>query len=339
MSYYSEPVAHIFRADAIESIHYGSAVVVDSNGHLLYRIGDPYMVTYFRSSSKPFQAIPVIESGAAKRFNFTPKEIAIMAGSHSGEDFHIETVKQILDKIGLTPDHLQCGVHVPHRYTALNLVPEPGREFTQLEHNCSGKHAGMLAAAVHKGLTVEDYLSPEHLIQQMIKKALSDLCVYPEEKITVGIDGCSAPNFAMPIYNMALGFARFISPNSVAKDKAKVYSAISQAMMEYPEMVAGTQRFDTVAARTPGESMISKAGAEAIESFGFVGRKAGATLKITDGGTRALFPVATELLYKLGARSKCDELEKFHRPPITNFRNIEVGRIEPVFSLHKIEEE
>ncbi len=339
MDYQSVAVAKIFKNETAESIHWGSAAVVDAEGRLLYRVGDPYLVTFMRSSSKPFQAIPIVESGAAKRFEFTPKELAIMTGSHSGEDDQVELVKTIFDKIGLSESNLQCGVHPPHRYAAMKLTPEPGRVFTQFEHNCSGKHAGMLAVAVHKGYSVEDYLSPEHPVQQHIRKAISEICNYPEEKLSVGIDGCSAPNFAMPLYNMALGFARLITPNAVPKEKAKAYSAIAMAMTEHPYLVAGTGRFDTVAALSPGEQLISKAGAEAVQCFAFVNRHQGAAIKITDGGPRALYPVAVEFLYKMGMRAKSESLEEFHRPDVLNWRQIVVGRIEPGFEIMEVEKE
>jgi L-asparaginase II len=337
MNYQSVSIARVFRGETVESTHWGSAAVVGADGRLLYRVGDPYLIAFMRSSSKPFQAIPVVESGAARRFEFTSKELAIITGSHSGEADQVDIVKSILDKIGLSEDHLQCGVHPPHRYMAMKLTPDPGQVYTRYEHNCSGKHAGMLAVAVHKGFSVADYLSPEHPVQQYIRKAISEICGYPEEKLAVGIDGCSAPNFALPLYNMALGFARLISPNSVPREKASIYSTIARAMMEHPYLVAGTGRFDTVVASAPGEPLIAKAGAEAVQCFAVVNRHIGAAIKITDGTPRALYPVGVEFLYKMGIRSKVDALEDFHRPDIMNWRQLVVGHIEPGFEILEVE--
>jgi L-asparaginase II len=339
MSYYPVPVARVYRGAAVESTHWGSAAVVDANGRLLYRVGDPYLVTFMRSSSKPFQAIPVVESGAAKKFEFSSRELAIMCGSHSGESFHVEIVKSILDKIGLDESYLQCGVHIPHRYSSLKQTPEPGRVFSSIEHNCSGKHAGMLAVAVFKGFTLNDYLWPDHPLQKMIIKSVSEICQYPEEQVALGIDGCSAPNFALPLYNMALGFARLIAPNAVPKDLAKAYSAIARAMMEHPDVVAGTSRFDTVAATTAGEPIITKGGAEAVQCFAFLNRHQGVAIKISDGSPRAIYPTAVEFLYKMGVRTKSDAFADFHRPKIWNWRDIEVGYIEPGFEIVEVEHE
>jgi len=329
-------VARVFRGQGIESLHCGSLAVVDADGRLRYKFGDPYLTIFMRSSAKPFQAIPVVESGAARKFDFTSKELAIMAGSHSGEAEHVETVRVILEKIGLSENDLKCGVQAPLRYTYMKETPEPGRQFAAIEHNCSGKHAAMLAVAVFKNLSTEDYLSPEHPVQQLIRKTVSEICRYPEENLVVAIDGCSAPNFALPLYNMALGYARLVTPNVVPKEQAKAYSAVARAMMEFPEMVAGSRRFETVLAHTQGEPLISKGGAEAMLCLSFVERHQGVAMKISDGNPRALLPVAVEFLYKMGVRTRCPELDEYHRPIIRNWRDLEVGHIEPGFELEEV---
>jgi L-asparaginase II len=337
MNYQPATVARVFRGEAVESVHCGSVAVVDADGRLVYRVGDPYLITFMRSSSKPFQAIPVVETGAAKKFELTSRELAVIAGSHSGEEAHLNAVKTILDKIGLDESHLQCGTQPPLRYAAMKETPESGREFTPIEHNCSGKHAGMLAVAVFKGLAVDNYLSPDHPVQQIITRTISEICRYPEEKIAIGLDGCSAPNHALPLYNMALGFARLIAPNSVPKEQAKAYSAISRAMMEFPELVGGTARFDSVAAQSPGEPILSKGGAEALQCFSFIDRHLGAAIKIVDGSQRAINPVSVEFLYKLGVRARSETFNEFHRPLLKNWRNIEIGHIEPGFEIVEVE--
>jgi L-asparaginase II len=275
----------------------------------------------------------VVESGAAKKFEFTSAELAVMTGSHSGEQHHIEAVKSILDKIGLNESHLQCGTHPPLYYITRSIQPERGEEFSPLMHNCSGKHVGMLAVAVHKGFSLEDYLLPTHPVQQMIIKTISEICCYSEEKIGLGFDGCSAPAHAMPLYNTALGYAHLIAPNSVPKEKAKAYSTINLAMMNHPEMVSGTGRMDFTIATSPGEPVISKAGAEAMACFALVNRNIGVAIKITDGSDRASHPVAVEFLYKMGVRTKNEALDNFHRPKIKNWRGIEIGFIEPGFDI------
>ncbi|UCC80535.1 MAG: asparaginase [Candidatus Zixiibacteriota bacterium] len=337
MSLKLETVAKVIRGQIIESVHFGSIAVVDAEGRLLYGVGDPYMVTYLRSSAKPFQAIAAVESGAARAFGFSSSEIAIIAGSHSGEDKHVETVKSIMDKIGLGPEHLKCGVQTPIGQSVSE--PQPEEKYTVLHHNCSGKHAGMLAMAKFKSLSLDDYLSPDHPVQKLITETISDICHYPADKIAIGIDGCSAPVHALPLYNMAFGFARMVTPNTFPAGKAQAVSTVYMAMMDHPDMVGGTGRFDSLIAETPGEKIIAKAGAEALECFALPDRNWGAAVKIIDGSRRALFPVTVELLYKLGVRSRGEEISKFHRPVIENWRKIEVGVIEPGFELKEVDHE
>ena len=311
--------------------------MADAEGRLLYSAGDPYMTTFLRSSAKPFQAVAAVESGAAKAFGFSNSELAIIAGSHSGEEKHLETVKSILDKIGLGPEYLKCGIQTPigEKYQLSN----PEDKYTALHHNCSGKHAGMLAVAKFKNLSLDDYLSPTHPVQVMITEIIADICRYPKDKVSVGIDGCSAPVHALPLFNMACGFARLVTPNSFPSGRAQAVSAIYMAMMEHPDMVGGTGRFDTVIAEASGEKIVAKAGAEALECFALPDRSQGAAVKIADGSKRALFPVTMELMLKLGLRTKSAELSDFHRPVFKNWRDIEVGFIEPGFEIKEVKNE
>ena len=311
--------------------------MADAEGRLLYSAGDPYMTTFLRSSAKPFQAVAAVESGAAKAFGFSNSELAIIAGSHSGEEKHLETVKSILDKIGLGPEYLKCGIQTP--IGVKYQLPNPEEQYTALHHNCSGKHAGMLAVAKFKNLSLDDYLSPTHPVQEMITDIIADICRYPKDKVCIGIDGCSAPVHALPLFNMACGFARLVTPNSFPSGRAQAVSAIYMAMMEHPDMVGGTGRFDTVIAEASGEKIVAKAGAEALECFALPDRGQGAAVKIADGSKRALFPVTMELMLKLGLRTKSAELSDFHRPVFKNWRDIEVGFIEPGFEIKEVKNE
>jgi L-asparaginase II len=292
-----------------------------------------------RSSSKPFQAVAVVESGAAKTFGFNSSEIAIIAGSHSGEEIHTETVKSILNKIGLGEEYLQCGVQIPLGASEDEKSSKDLSFYSSVHHNCSGKHAGMLAIAKHRNLSLDDYLSPDHEVQKFITEIIAGLCVYPADKIIIGIDGCSAPVHALPLYNMAYGFARFVTPNTVKPGKAKALSTVSMAMMDHPEMVGGTNRFDTVLSGTPSEKIIAKVGAEALECFALTDHHWGCAVKVTDGSKRAIFPVTVELLHKLGVRKRDNELDRFHKPVIKNWRKLEVGRIEPDFEITGVDDE
>lgn len=327
----------VYRGEIVESSHFGHLAVVNSEGKLLYSLGDPQTITFLRSSAKPFQAVLVVESGAARKFNFTSEEIALIAGSHSGEPKHVKAVSSILKKIGLGSQNLQCGTHIPHLYAAKNITPEPGQEFSVLQHNCSGKHAGMLALAAFKSLPTENYLDFEHPVQQLITEAIAYICGYPEKQIKIGIDDCSAPVHALPLYNMACGFARLVSPHMVPHNKARAYSTVYQAMIDHPDMVGGEKRYDTELMTNCREKLIAKAGAEGLHCIGFPERGWGMAVKISDGAIRALYPFDLEALRQLGVvtAGELEKLKGFQQKVIKNWRGKEVGYIKAEFELEK----
>ncbi|HEX9912003.1 MAG TPA: asparaginase, partial [candidate division Zixibacteria bacterium] len=327
----------VYRGKTIESVHCGSVAVVDSKGKLIYSFGDPYFVTYLRSSAKPFQTISLITSGAAKEFGLTRKEIAIISGSHNGQKIHTDTVKSVLKKIGLSEKNLQCGVHIPHYYTANNITPPPGKIFTPVHHNCSGKHSGILALCVYFGWDIKSYLDKDHPAQKMIFKAISEICQYPEKKIGIGIDGCGVPVHAMPIYNMAVGFSNLINYKSKDERIFKAYKLIVDSMRKYPEMVSGEGRLDLNLAIASKYNILTKAGGEALSCSGILDRGWGMAVKIADGTQRAIGPAAVETLKQMGLlnEEQIVKIKKFSHPLIKNFRGDQVGYIKAEFKLKR----
>lgn len=330
-------LAKVYRGKTVESVHCGSVAVVDSKGKLIYSFGDPYFVTYLRSSAKPFQVIPLITSGAAKEFGFSQKEIAIISGSHNGQKIHTDTVKSILKKIGLSEKNLQCGVHIPHYYTANNIIPPPGKKFTQVNHNCSGKHAGMLGLCIFFGWDIRNYREPTHPVQKIILKSISEICQYPEKKIGIGIDGCGVPVHAMPLYNMALGFSNLVNYSSKDDNTAEAYKLIIDSMKKYPEMVSGEGRSDLALAEASDGNIIAKAGGEALSCSGILSKGWGMAVKIADGGQRAIGPAVIEALRQLRLLNakRIANMKQFSNPIIKNFRGDEVGSIRAEFDLKR----
>ncbi|GAW91463.1 asparaginase [Calderihabitans maritimus] len=331
----SEVLIEVTRGGLVESIHRGHAVVVDVEGNILYSVGNPYYFTYLRSAAKPLQVIPLIESGAAERFSFTPAEIAVMCGSHAGEPVHVETVKSILDKIGASPSALLCGIHRPfHRPTANRLI-ENREKPTELHNNCSGKHSAMLALALHHGWPLEKYLAPDHPVQKTMLDTISHMCQLPEEEIVVGTDGCGVPVFGMPLYNMALAFASLVEPRKISGKKREACHFISEAMLSNPVMVSGSGRICTELINHGRGNIVAKAGAEAVYCLGIKNYGWGVALKIEDGSQRAVSPAVIEILRQLRLldASQLQALNEFHRPEVKNFRGETVGMIRPVFKL------
>jgi len=333
MAFQTEALVEVTRGGRVESEHRGAIAVVDATGKLTAQVGDVQLVSYLRSSAKPFQLLPLIESGAADRFGFTEAELAIIAGSHSGEPRHVAAVQSILNKIGLPDSALQCGIHVPFNPDSAKALRAAGSEPTVLHNNCSGKHAGMLAQAIDRGLSTTDYLDPQHPIQVAIRKRLAELGGVAFDEIGIGVDGCSAPCFAMPLQASALAFAK------LADAKSGSLQRVAQVMMEYPEMVAGEGRLDTDLMRAVPERIVSKGGAEGYHGMGLVlenGPALGVAMKIGDGdGKRGGHPVVIETLRQLGVLddTALAALKNYHTWKIANHCGLEVGEVRANFQL------
>jgi L-asparaginase II len=341
------PILALTRGETVESVHYGAVIVVNSRGEQLFAHGDPETITYLRSSAKPFQALPLIESGGAKHWHLTPKEIAITCASHSGTDDHANTLGGMQAKIGITEKHLQCGVHAPIDAETAKTLVQKQLDPTPNRHNCSGKHTGMLAYAQMKGYSLDDYLDPRHPLQQEILQTFCEMCMLDPALVALGTDGCSAPNFAIHLRNAALGFARLVDPWALSDQRAAACKVITSAMTQHPKMVAGPGRFDTrLMAATCGK-IVSKGGAEGYQALGILPGVLGAdapgigvAIKISDGDPRgrARPAVALEILHSLGvltteeAQSLADLGPRFE---IRNWRKILVGEAYPTLKIER----
>jgi L-asparaginase II len=318
-------------------VHHASIAVVDTEGNLTHYLGDPEFSTQARSEAKPFQLIPLLRTGAADHFGFDDRQLAIMCGSHTGTDEHVEVVKTNLAAAGLDESHLKCGTHPPIYYGIEKKLPREGEVFSQLQHNCSGKHSGFLALTRYLKEDVEKYLEPESKTQQLVLDAISETYNYRREDITIGIDGCSAPVFGMPIKQAAIAFARLA--NQVADDEELrgILKRIKTVMTTYPEMVSGPGRFDLALAQTFPGNVVNKIGAEGIEGIGFSNPPVGIAVKILDGNVRALYPTVIEVLKQLGLLEGVDMnlLQPFVNPDVKNWRGLVAGQIVADFKLKK----
>ena len=286
----AQPIFETTRGDIVESTHYGSIAVVNSNGKLIASHGDPYTVAFLRSSAKPFQALPFVERGGVGHFNFSSRELSIACASHEGSDMHVQTVDELQKKIGIEETHLQCGVHMPGDVDAFRSLINNNNLPTANRNNCSGKHTAMLACAKMRGLSLENYLDPNHPIQQDILASFAEMCMIPSEEIHLGTDGCSAPNFALPLYNAAYGMARFCDPNELSPVRAEACRKITSAMTTHPEMVSGHGEFDCELMKAGRGKIVCKRGAEGYQIVGLLpgtlGKDSpgiGIAFKVSDG--------------------------------------------------------
>jgi L-asparaginase II len=339
------PVYQLSRGGHPESLHFGAIAVVNANGELVASYGDVQQATFLRSAAKPFQALPFVLAGGVEHYGLTSAELALMCASHSGTDEHVQVFNAFLQKCGVSEEQLLCGVHPPFHAATAERLQKAGAPFTPARHNCSGKHAGMLAYARLRGWDAQSYVDPAHPLQKEIFAIFGELAGLAPEALGLGIDGCSAPNWAAPLYNTALAYARLIDPAGLPAAQAAACRRISQAMMAHPDMVGGPQRFDTdLMLAAPGR-LLSKGGAEGFQAIGVQPGALGAgspglgiALKIADGDARnwAGHSVALEVLRQLGALSAADlaGLSAYGpRRVVTNWRGLEVGQAEPVFDL------
>lgn len=323
-------LARVTRDGVVESTHYGRVAVCAPDGRLLASAGDPDGVQFWRSSSKPIQALSVVTSGAADRFALTERELSVCCASHSGSAMHVETVAGILGKLGLDASALQCGVHWPGDTEERNRLIRAGEEPSPLHNNCSGKHAGMLATCLALGADPADYLAHEHPVQRLIAAHLELLSGVPQGTWRIGRDGCGAPTVAMPLRGQARAFARLVAPEGLPGEVQAATQRITAAMAAAPEMVSSPGSFNTELMRLTDGAMIAKGGAEGLFCMAAQGREIGIAFKTADGSGRPHSAIALELLRRAGVELPAELVERFARPPITNCRRDTVGAIEPV---------
>jgi len=311
--------------------------VVTPEGRLVARLGDPGLATYMRSAAKPFQALPLVLAGGIERFSLTAADLALICASHGGTPEHTARAASLLERGGFTAADLLCGAHPP--MDRASAAPTPP---TALHNNCSGKHAGMLLACRLLDLPTADYVDPAHPLQRRILGVVARLCGLPAEAVGVGIDGCSAPTFHVPIEAAARSYAALAHGAGAGLDAvieaplAPALERIVRSMAEAPEMVAGPGRFTTRLIAVTGGRVVGKEGAEGFYTIAVRGPVAlGIALKIADGGERCRDSVTLDVLRQTGSLSGAElaELADFYAPPLYNHRGLRTGSVVPEVEL------
>lgn len=314
-------LVEVWRGNVLESFHRGLVCIVGESGQILYSAGDTSRVIYPRSALKPFQVLPLIELGGVEKFGFTLEEIAIMCGSHNGEQRHLEVVASVLNKVGMPEEAFQCGAHYPWLEPDVSALYVMKQKPRQIHNNCSGKHAGFLALCKLIDAPVETYLHPENPAQQLVRKAIADMFEYPEDKLVLGVDGCSAPVYAMPAYNMALAYKNLAAPRAFSTARQAACKVVVEAMAKHPFMVAGNTRYDTVMMEHCGHEVVGKVGAEGIFGLSFYNtKKLGVCIKIDDGKMQPQYAVAQKVVNASGlfAEKQLEPLQQFVKDDVTN---------------------
>lgn len=330
------PLIELSRGGTPECLHFGSVAVVNTRGQLLAQVGDPHGLSFTRSTLKVLQALPFVQAGGPQQFGFSQAQVALLCASHSGEDMHVAQVQHMLETTGLTYKTLRCGCHVPGIFTLLDQAPPAGLVFDERHNNCSGKHAGFLAYCVQHDLPLDDYLNPGHPLQQAVRREVAQAVGMDEADLKMGIDGCSAPNYAMPLSRLAYGYARLASG---ARD-AELGGSLAQlldAMTTHPEMVSGTGRSDLAFMQAGRGDWVTKVGADGVQVVGSQSRGEAFAIKVSDGNKAALFATTVEVLDQLGWLDEAarQALQPWRARTLVNARGIPVGERRPVFTLQK----
>jgi L-asparaginase II len=306
-------LVEITRGELVESFHRGAVAVADAQG-LRFVLGDVETPVYTRSSLKPIQALPLVECGAAEAFGVSDAEVALACASHSGEPMHTEAVAAWLKRIGCNENDLICGPQVPRYEPTSQAMAATQEKPSRLHNNCSGKHTGFLTVARYLKAPIANYVAIGHPVQQAVLKAVTALSGYANP--AWGIDGCAAPNFALPLAAFARALARVAGRQTPGADR------ILRAMIAYPELVAGTGRFGTEVMRAAKGKVAAKVGAEGVYAAMLPDLGLGVALKIDDGGSRAAEIAIAVILEKLAV---IDPAAGFASAPIINTRGTAVG--------------
>lgn len=317
------------RGSIVETFHRGSVAIVNADGKTFLSIGDVDTPMYFRSTAKPLQALPLLESGAADKFNLSKEEITLACSSHSGEKKHTDAVKKWLERIGLSLDDLECGVAIPYGAEAAFKLKAEGGKPEQVHNCCSGKHAGFMTLAVHMGFPVKGYSKQDHPVQKMIKTSFEKLIGREIIDSQIGTDGCGVPVYCFSLKEVAFAFAN-LSENS--KDMKRIIDAILQC----PEYLGGKNRYDTEVTKISG-NVITKSGVQGAQIAIVTEKGYSVTLKIDDDNETAKRVAMSAILNELGALNDehIKKLERWLKPDMKDANGKIVGHIRPSAFLKK----
>jgi L-asparaginase II len=316
--------------DTVESVHHGSVAIVDLRGTLVAGLGDPDGLNFSRSTLKPLQALPFVEDGGLARFGFGSHELALMCASHNGETVHTALAQSILDRAGARVADLQCGAHPPRYFEATGSATPPGFSVSALHHNCSGKHSGFLAYCCLHGHARSTYLDPDAPLQVRVRNTVQRFA--GGDALVAGTDGCSAPNFALPLRRLAHIYGR------IAADPDPSLRAIFHAMTRHPDLVSGTARTDLALMQAGAGDWVCKVGADGLQALGIRSRGLGIAVRIAGADMRALHVATVEVLHQIGLLDEPlrSPLARHFRPAAYNARGIETGRYRPLFELPRL---
>jgi L-asparaginase II len=326
------PLATVSRSGHVESRHRGVLVVATASD-VVRAFGDPGARVWCRSATKPFQALPLIERGVARRLGFGAAELALACASHNGTPAQVEVVQGMLARAGCSEADLRCGPHPPLDGEAARALAASGAAPGAIHNNCSGKHAGFLALACAMQVAKDRYLDPDGAPQREVRSAVAGMAGLDDGGFDVGLDGCGAPTFRMPLRALAMAFARLANPPPAPSVRGAACRELLAAVGAVPLLYAGAGRLCTALLQALPGAIVPKNGAEGVYAFGLPGRGLGVAIKVSDGSARAYQPVAVAALRALGVLAAVPpQLAEFERLPVRNTQRVLVGHVESVLA-------
>jgi len=324
------PLVYEYRGDTLDLIHYGYIAIVDEKSRLVYGSGDPETVVFYRSASKPIQALPAIRYGLHGEYGLSDEETVIFAGSHAGEPFHISALESIFSKSGLSEDTLVMKPAVPMNVKANEERIAKGIPRRKMYHNCSGKHTALMLLQRKLGGKTEDYWKPDSPAQREVLRTIKTLG--ETDSVKTGVDGCGVPVFAVALKNIAASFKNLVRPDGIHDESlARTVESYIPLIHKYPLMMAGTGRICTLLNQDP--NIIAKGGANGVYGFALKKEGLGIAFKILDGAEQPWPLIVIGILSALGCLSSetSQRLEELHPSVIINDNETPVGKREIVF--------
>ncbi len=325
----------VTRGNIVESRHRGIAVVVDGDGSVLLSAGDVDAAVFPRSACKAMQALPLIESGAADAYGFGSRELALACSSHSGEDAHVELAAAMLAKAGRDVDSLECGAHWSSDQKTIIHQARTLEKPTALHNNCSGKHSGFVCTCCHTGTDPQGYVGYDHPLQKEIRATMQSLTGEAIGHDNCGIDGCSIPNYAIPLKSLAHGFARMATGQGLEAGRAQASRRLMEACMAEPFYVAGTGRTCTRLMEIDPGRIFAKTGAEGVFVAALPQQGLAMAVKCEDGTTRAAEAMIAALLARYMEKDSAaqNRMMAMANRSMKNWNGITVGEIRVTSAL------
>lgn len=323
------PLVGVLRGGLIESVHRVALCALDARHDVLLSAGNTDALVYLRSAAKPFIAAAAVQAGVVARYGLDLRELSVMCGSHAGESFHIVAVRSILRRIGLDETALQCGADLPYNVEARAALEAAGTAPAPIYHNCSGKHAGILALCTILGADPATYMEPSNPAQRYILDFCARLSDERAEDLSLGIDGCGIPAYATRLRNVAVAYTRFATLAGIAQETAAALRLVREAMLAFPEYMSGSGEFDASLIHAGERELVCKGGAEGIHATALIDRGGALVIKVIDGNERARPPAALEGLSAIGSLSLTQRaaLHRFVNAPLRNRAGREVGEV------------